>query len=276
MAEEEVLDPPADPPADPPVDPPADPPTDDWRAVIKDDKIKEHAGRYTDIESLAKNNFEMRQKLSDNVGVPGKDASDDEISAYRKAIGMPESLEKYELTAPEGTDEDMQDFWKKTFYENDIPPTKAAKLQEATEGLITKLKEREVEADKAFAKATDDALREEWKGDEYKRNMEFGKRAFKEIFAENIEDVTKMEMKDGRFLMDHPLLVKGFAKLGREMGEGQLGSVVTESDIKSLTEAADEARANRDKASAKGDYKQAQRYDAEEREILGRIPAKTA
>jgi hypothetical protein len=56
-----------------------------------------------DPGALATEAFEMRQKLSGMVKVPGANATPDEVAAWRKTLGVPESVEGYSLPeVPEG------------------------------------------------------------------------------------------------------------------------------------------------------------------------------
>lgn len=68
----------------------------DW---LKANKVK-------DIESLARIGRDNQRALreSGRVKVPGEGASAEEVSAYRKALGVPDSAAGYEFAAPVGED----------------------------------------------------------------------------------------------------------------------------------------------------------------------------
>jgi hypothetical protein len=66
-------------------------------------------------------------------------------------------------------------------------------------------------------------------------------------------------------------MVKMFAKLGREMGEGALGSVATEGEKDTLMEQANSYREKRVDAYAKGNHAEARKWDEKERLILDKL-----
>lgn len=61
------------------------------------------------VEPLLKSYRALESKLAaDNrIEVPGEGASDEAVAAYRKAIGVPESVEGYGFDAPEGWEAEM-------------------------------------------------------------------------------------------------------------------------------------------------------------------------
>lgn len=64
------------------------------------------AAKIKDLEGLAKVARDNQRALreSGRIKVPGEGASAEEISAYRKALGVPESAAGYEFSAPVGED----------------------------------------------------------------------------------------------------------------------------------------------------------------------------
>jgi hypothetical protein len=129
-------DPPADPPAgDPPADPPSDPPGDDWRASIEDEKLRDHASKFNSVPDLVSKHFELRQQLSTAIKPLGKEPTEEQVAAYRKSLGVPDSPEGYEFTAPEGhelTDADkaFQSAAAEAFHKFNVPAETAKGLTE--------------------------------------------------------------------------------------------------------------------------------------------------
>jgi hypothetical protein len=81
----------------------------DWRAQFipegapDADKLKSTLGKFKEPVELAKSYVALQAKLSQGgVKVPGEKATPDEISAYRKAVGVPEAVDGYKLTRPQG------------------------------------------------------------------------------------------------------------------------------------------------------------------------------
>lgn len=105
--------PPAAPAAPPPSDPPATPPAasgtwrDDWRgaAAKGDEKLVKRLERYADPETAFAALFSAQDSIAKNglrMPAPGADATPEQIAEYRKANGVPESHDKYDLTLPNG------------------------------------------------------------------------------------------------------------------------------------------------------------------------------
>ena len=68
-----------------------------WRELIQDEKLRKHAERFTTPDALVQANVDFRQKVSKAVVLPSKNASEDEVSSFRKAIGVPDSEDGYEF-----------------------------------------------------------------------------------------------------------------------------------------------------------------------------------
>ena len=271
-----------DPPADPPVTPPKtngadDPPvSDDWCEDITDTKLRDHAGRFTSVVDLLGKHFELRQQLSTAIQPLGKDATDEQVATYRKAIGVPETAEGYVFTTPEGHEltEDDKAFQKSAaemFHANNIP-VDAANAQIAWfSDHAAQVEKGQVDADKAYADETEAALKAEWPGKEYENNKAFADRAAAKVFGDGLDDVRNIETKGGRFVLDHPAFVKMLAGIGREMSEGRLGSVMTEGDQNAIENQIDELDGKIDKATNEGDGVKANKLYIEQQELYRKL-----
>src|SRR3990167_10209747 len=219
------------------------PPEVNWRDQVVDDDGKKFAERFTDIDGLVKGALDLRKQVSNAIISPPKDAKPEQIAAYKKALGVPESPEDYpfpDLPKDELTDDikASRKAWAEQFHQLNISKDAATSLFKTLNEEVAKVETAQVEADKAFAKSQEDQLKAEWK-DDYDKNKTMANRAFKEIAERsgvNLDDLTKIEMKDGRFLMDRADIVRLFATLGREMSEGTLGPVLTDADREGLEE----------------------------------------
>lgn len=83
-------------------------PADDWRKSMAGDNedALNLLGRYTTPQDAARALVEQRQLLSKRdegmIKLPGENATDEERAAFAKAMGIPESPDKYERYKPEG------------------------------------------------------------------------------------------------------------------------------------------------------------------------------
>lgn len=237
----------------------------DWRAEIKDDDAKKFAESSTDVNHLVKRALDMRSKLSNAIVRPSKNATPEEVASYRKALGIPEKPDDYEF--PELSKEQLTDEvkasraeWAKRFHELGIPKEAAKTLTNLVNADAEKFMQSQVEADKVFAKKQEEALRQEWKGEDYDKNKTLANRAFTEIANRaglKLDDLTKIETKDGRFLMDRAEMVKLFAVLGREMAEGNLGPALSEAEADTLDDQIRDIRKQQSEAQSSGDSKRA-------------------
>ena len=249
--------------------------SDDWRSDLPED-LRKTAERFASVADTVRaiENFRKRES---QVRVPGKNATEEEISAYRKAVGIPEKPDDYEfsdLSEEELTDEikTSRQEWSKRFHQLGIPKESAKALSKMVNDDQQKYMSAQVEADKAFSKSQEDALRAEWKGD-FDKNKTLANRAFKDIAERagiKLNDLTKIETKDGRFLMDRAEIVKLFSIIGREMAEGSLGPALTESERETVEEEIRGVRNEIDEAQSQGDSKLANRLYQKEQKLIAR------
>ena len=247
-----------------------------WRELIQDEKLRKHAERFTTPDALVQANVDFRQKVSKAVVLPSKNASEDEVSSFRKAIGVPDSEDGYEFPqAAEGeelSEETLsaQKEWGKLFQDNNVSKTAAKHILTAYEQFKVSEAEERLKADEAFAEETREYLKSQWKED-YDKNLIIASKAGEQIFGEMYDDVKSLETKDGKFVLDHPAISMAFAKLGREMGEGVLGEALSDDQKDSLKDQVDTARSKRNEAHASGNNKEARKWDQRERELLEKL-----
>lgn len=214
-----------------------------WRDGITDPKLKEQAARFNSLDDILRGNNELRGKLGSAIVKPGEKATDEEKAAYRKAMGVPDAPEGYKFPdLPAGmelTDTVKADRveWAKFLHDENVSAASA-------ERLFAKFVEKGVAADKAQADADkqyvadkDAALRKKW-GPEYDINVkhsQFGITKMANDAGINIDELKHIEMKDGKFLFDHPLMWQLMAKVGREAREGDGGGgAMTDSERDNL------------------------------------------
>ena len=56
--------------------------------------------------TISKGEADFAERTKGMVNIPGEDASEDDIKAYRKATGVPESIDGYAMDIPDGDDKD--------------------------------------------------------------------------------------------------------------------------------------------------------------------------
>ena len=70
--------------------------------VLKDEAAKEKLSKFGKLSDLAKSYLELEAKTGNSIFKPGEDASDEEREAFYKALGKPESADKYSIKGDEG------------------------------------------------------------------------------------------------------------------------------------------------------------------------------
>jgi hypothetical protein len=252
-------------------------PATNWRDAIKDEKLRKQAERYNTPEDAVKNILNLRQQLSKSITKPGKDSDEVEVASFRKQMGIPETPDGYHFPPPASEEENTEEFqasqekWKGLLHENNVPKDAAESIVKAYREDVENMAKAEKKADDDYAKAGEDALREEWGGD-FDKNKQFANSAAETLFGEDFEEVRALTDKSGRFILDNPVFVKGLSQIGREMGEGNLGqSTLNENQRDSLQEQADQYRAKAKEANRQGRTAEAQKWDAKEREVLGKL-----
>ncbi len=255
----------------------------DWRADLPDN-LKETAKKFSSVDEAIIAVESMRKRDS-QVRVPGKDATDDERTAFHKAVGVPATAKGYAFPAmPEGhelTDEikSSRDEWADRFHKLSVPKETAMLLSQALNDDLVGLQAAEIKADSDFAQSQETALRAEWKGDQYDVNKKLANNAFAEIAKRaglDLDELGRIETKEGRFLFDHVPMLKLFAVVGREMSEGALGPTLSEAEIETLDEQIKELRTKSDEASKAGDSKLANKYYEQEQALLEKQKGKGA
>ncbi len=246
-----------------------------WRDLIEDEKLQKHAERFTSVDALVQANLESRQKLSKSIVPPGEDAGEEDVTAYREALGVPKDVDGYEFLLPDGVERtdammDSEDTWANLFLDNNIPKATADVLVNEFRGEIEKMMGQKAEMDDAYTKQSEESMRKEW-AEDYDKNIIFASRASEALLGDDFEEARHIETSDGRFILDNPILVRMFAKLGRDMGEGALGSVATEGEKETLMEQANTYRDKRKDAYAKGNHAEARKWDEKERLALDKL-----
>jgi hypothetical protein len=242
--------------------------TGDWRSILKSDEAKEFAKNSPDLDHFAARALEMRKQLSSAIIKPGKDAKPEAIAAYRKALDIPDDPKGYEFVKPEYmSDEDFASEntkaslanIAKVAHEAGAPKAAVAALWSFYTQAEAKALENAKAADKSFVEQTEAQLRKDW-GADFETNKTFANRAFyhwAEKAGVDASTLKGLKTAGDRFLVDHPEIMRVFGTIGREMGEGTLGSVHSESDIAALDGQIEAKRTAIREAKAKGDSRKA-------------------
>lgn len=250
----------------------------DWRGSLSDDN-RAAVEKFNSVDDVVKSYRELSKKLGATVAVPGEDATEGQIAAFRKKLGIPEDAAEYKLAVPESVKEavnaDEADATLVEFasmaHENNVPP---AAMQKLVDAYYT----RQVEAQTALAEQVEEQTRahirdqmKKW-GKDADANVAFAQRVAKEAdkSVEGFKDFLENSVVDGVPLGSHPMFLEVFSWLGRGMSEDSVHLEVTPEERESIEDQASALRKKRDKALASGDRTAALRFDEQERALYAR------
>ncbi len=248
-----------------------------WRDGLTDD-AKKFAESSPDVNHAMGRAVDLQKKVSQGIFPPGENAKPEEIAAYQKRIGVPETAEGYEVSRPEHMAEDLfnsepvQDRLKlarERLHAVNAPDNVVKTAIDTYFEIEAASQQAQMDADKVFADESEAALRKDWAG-EYDVNKEHAERAAEKIFGTDTEEFRGLESRDGRFFADHPVMIRALAAVGREMQEAGIVPTLSPSDAAAVDE---QLRGVRDKiknAQGRGDSKEANRLYVEEQALIGK------
>ena len=191
---------------------------DGWTDHLPDDAVpyKETLARYKTVPDMAKALAHANALVGRKLGVPNEKSTPEEVAAYRKALGVPESLEEYDFTpeqAPEGFNWDkgaMQPF-AEVAHKHNIPPSARKELA----GLFAQYESSKIDVMQGmFDQQRQEAvatLQKEW-GQDFSKNIGVAKQAAKIAGV----DANSFGFAD-------PEVVRGFVRMAQMMSEDKVG-----------------------------------------------------
>lgn len=195
-----------------------------WRDLIYDQKLRGSVEKYNSLDDMIKAHNHLGGELKSKVALPGPDASEEEIEAYRYAAGVPETPEDYVIPDVEGYDYSEDDLaeleqWAEWALENNIPQNAFMELIRSRVESKFAVEQEHEKILIAEQEAADNALREEWGGD-YDANIENAARAAHTFGGEDfVEALESIETDEGQLLGDLPQVVKFLSQVGRLLEE---------------------------------------------------------
>jgi hypothetical protein len=200
----------------------------DWRARLAgDDKdFAKQLGRYSDEAAFGKAYRALQTKLSSGEfkkALP-EGASAEELATWRKENGLPDKAEGYveKLELPKGliigeADKPIVAEFAAAALEGNVDPKQFNGMVAKYYDILDKQRAAQEDADAAFKTESEEALRTEWQGPEFRRNLT----AVNNLIATWSEglatNVLAARGPDGRKLGDSPALIKQLAALAVEL-----------------------------------------------------------
>lgn len=133
--------------------------------------------------SLVNAKKDLEGKLSNAIPKLSENPTDDELAAYRQAIGVPDNPDDYEVELVDGMDDSMATWFKGTAHQLGMPKGMAKGLSAAWNSMLMQMVKAEQEA---AIKTHDEALtelRKTW-GEDAEKNAESVKAGYK-VFGDS-------------------------------------------------------------------------------------------
>lgn len=199
-----------------------------WRDGL-DDGLKKVAEKFNTPADALKSYSELEGRLGKSVVIPGRDAKPEEVAAFHKKLGVPESPDGYKFELPKDLPEELQSDeaaqastgeFLKAMHEAGAPPAVVQSALSWYYGTLQAGMEARAAEQKKATEGADASLQKEW-GDDYKANSAFAGRAAKEFGGDAFVEFAETKEIEGVKVGDHPAFLRAFAEVGRKMGEGR-------------------------------------------------------
>ncbi len=180
-------------------------------AQLKDNET--FAGFKT-IGDLGSKYLELEGKTKGYIKPLGKNATPEEVSEYRKAVGVPEKSSDYKIERlekmPDGMvyDEVLESKFKEIAHKNNYTQQQVTELSKMHTEYMVNLHNEMVKDIKANEEKAVNTLKDIWKGDSFKENTEKSIRAFN-TFLENSNPPKEFGGKEGvqKWVAEHGINV---------------------------------------------------------------------
>lgn len=164
----------------------------------------------------------LESKMEGAIFKPGEGATEEEVAAFRSAMGIPETPDDYEFPETEGLEQDEQvmEWARGTFHKAGLSKEQAALISQSWDGFILGMEQANEDASKEAFKTAQESLKTDW-GADYDGNLELSHRAYK-FFEDKIEGFKGFlegESTNGKALGNHPDMIRAFHVIGKAMGE---------------------------------------------------------
>lgn len=169
-----------------------------------------------DVPSLVKSYISAQKMVGkDKAVIPDGNSSDEDWTNFYRKAGLPDTMEGYELTSPEGMYSDEQSAAiKKLAFENNIMPSQMAKILEMQNDYRVEANTHSAEDDQALIDAGLQELKDEWGEEGYTANISKAQTVIDEFGG---DDMMKYIEESG--LGDDPMLIRLLAKIGENLTE---------------------------------------------------------
>lgn len=200
-------------------------PADDWRVKLAggDEKELKRLSRFASEADVYKAYRELENKLKSGEmkKALSKDAKPEEVAAWRKENGIPETPDKYDLTFDDGLvigeqDKPLVDKFVESMHGENATPAQVKAALKSYYDLVAQQQQEIAEGDVAFKDESLEHLREEWGGD-FKKNLNAVGGLLDALPAETRQAFETARTQDGKLIGNDPAIIKWLASVAYEL-----------------------------------------------------------
>ena len=197
-----------------------------WANNLPEDSAayKDTLSKYKSVPDMAKALANANALIGKKLGVPNEKSSPEEVAAFRRSLGVPDTIDEYKFAPdalPEGMtwDDNNVKNYAEIAHKHNIPPsamkalvTEHAKMEHfKMQGIQAQIEKQHVEAV--------NTLKKEW-GGEFDKNIGLAKQAAK---------IAGVNANSQGFA--DPEVVRGFVRLSQMMSEDKVGRSMSGSEF---------------------------------------------
>ena len=190
---------------------------ENWKEAIEEEYRNDPAMNLVpDIPTLVKNYIHAQKNIAKKgVALPDQHSTDDDRRSFFQQLGLPQSLEKYEVAAPKDAsfEDGFLTEFKRAAYNANILPEQSAKLLEWYSGANANATEQMMTSNQAQMQTELAALKQEW-GSDYNNKVQRGRAVLR---TAGLEDVNTWLEQTG--LDDSAMMIKLMSQVGELMKE---------------------------------------------------------
>ena len=162
----------------------AEPKLPGWQAGLKSElRGKDELSGFETLTDLAAKYLDLSKKADGAIKIPGDDAPEEDVKAYREAMGIPENSNDYQLEVGGIDDPEYIESMKRQAHDLGLSQKQAQALYEQQNKAFTSYLEQAKQEQKAAVDKVTTEMKKEL-GDQYKPKMQAAQRVTKSVMGQ--------------------------------------------------------------------------------------------
>jgi len=204
---------------------PAMPDFGSWRSSL-DPELRDQPSiaNIESFEGLVREHANVQKFIGgDKISKPAADAPQEDWDRFYGAMGRPDQADGYNLDGfktPENVpwDKEFQDHMVGVLHKHGVSQREMAGILQDYADVQGERYNQSRAQHQAYTDESANALRQEW-GGAFDSNIDLAEGAFKKTFGEDMDTIAHAVLPDGTPIGDHPIFMKAFFRIGKEMRE---------------------------------------------------------